>query len=676
MAGHTRYGLTHLFTRSSTAIGLIFLMILMGCSPLFTAQVTLDSNEPSPADGRQALAIEEECEGLKFEDLFDYDFADFIINVGDDWAMAEMGAGAFVNGSKSATVRANLDGLFEGLSGGDNDYISTDERDAVRAIGPKCIGVMDTRIGIREGIPHRGTPDWNNMTFVEDGIGLDEVDLVPANHPEERTCQNLGSANGCKEVPVSITDDLQIQMFLKAGESNNVRFDQLPNSGSSNFTLALNITNMSYAHLELNFPLTQGLRIVNYSIQDTSTATDGTVTVSENSALSGPESMYLPDGRLRVNQIVNYAASEYPIIRELFMDFTTMAPETNEAPEWSSNAPQDGTVIPMLEQLNQGDEMMTVAGERTEMWATDDSGWGLECTFAEPGWFASLDSQGNMVVSIQTGQSTQATSSDAECYVVDPFGAASIDSRNWTFGQVFTSIGILVYGDHIEFTMTPTGLVSELAISAHASQMNSMGQMRTATLASDASTLSLPLDGLSPGAVMVMGQAQSSNMLDLDFMLDFGLEKASLPPSITVSKNLDGENATWEATGLTFTLQGDVLDPDGEEVTLSLRLCGYTTDNFLRDGSGWEIGVYIVSCSSQNPPVTAYDIVLTATDESGTVTTLSVYVPDPYANDNSDNNAGDKPIESGDEDLPAISMMATLSISLLGAAFAGRARKE
>ena len=674
MAGHTRFGFTHFLTRSSTAIGLIFLMILMGCSPLFTAPVALDSNEQAPADGRQGLAIEEECEGLKFEDLFNYDFANFVIDVGDDWAMAEMDASAFVNGSKSAIVRANLDGLFDGISGGNNSWLSTDEREAVRAIGPKCIGVMDTRLGIREGIPHRGSPDWNNMSFVEDGIELDEVDLVPANHPEERSCQNFGSTNGCKEVPVSVTDDLQILMFLAAGESNNIRFDQLPNSGDSNFTLALNITNMSYAHLEFNFPLKQGLRMVNYSIKDTSTATDGTVTVSENTDLSGPESIYLPDGRLRINQVVTYAASDYPIVRELFIDFTTMAPDTNEAPEWSANAPEDGTVIPMLEQLNLGNEMVTVAGEQTEMWATDESGWGLECTFVESGWSASLDSEGDMIVS---KQNTQAASSDAECYVVDPFGAASIDSRNWTFGQVFTSSAILSEtGDSIEFTMTPTGLVNELSISAHAHQMNAIGQMRTVTLASDTSTISLPLDGLLPGAVMVMGQAQSSTMLDLDIMLDFGLEKASQPPFISASKNLDGENATWDASGLTFTLEGEVLDPDGEEVTLSLRICGSETNDFLRVGSSWEIDVNIVSCSLQSTPVTAYEIVLTATDESGSITTLSVYVSDPYANDNSDNNDDETPIVGEEESLSAISMMATLSITLLGAAFAGRARKE
>ena len=114
--------------------------------------------------------------------------------------------------------------------------------------------------------------------------------------------------------------------------------------------------------------------------------------------------------------LVTYAASEYPILRELFIDFTTMAPETNEVPEWSSNAPADGTVIPMLDSMNSGGQMITVAGEITENWATDESGWGLDCTFAEAGWSASLDGDGNLMVS---NGNSQATSSNAECYVED-----------------------------------------------------------------------------------------------------------------------------------------------------------------------------------------------------------------------------------------------------------------
>ena len=671
MATPTVAGLSKPHTRILTAIGLMILMVFMGTSSMYSPPIELIEEEELPTSGRQGLDIEGECEGLKFEDLFDYDFADFKIYIGDDWATAEMDAGSFVNGSKSSVVRENLDGLFEGLNGGNNSFISTDERDAVRAIGPKCIGAMDTRIGMKEGMPHRGAPDWNNLTFVEDGIGLDEVDLVPENHPEERTCQSLGAGNGCKEVPVSITDDLQIMMFLADGESNNVRFNQLPNTGDSNLTLGLNVTNMSFAHLELNFPLKQGLRMANYSIQDTVTAADGTVTVTENTALSCPEALYLPDGRLLVNQVVTYAPSEYPIQRDLFIDFTTMAPDTNEAPEWTSNAPEDGTIIPMLDGMTH-----TVSGEKTSMWATDDSGWGMDCTFVESGWSSTLDGEGNLNVQVQN---SQATSSNAECYVTDPFGATTIDSRNWTFGEVFSSAAVLSEnGDSIEFTLTPTGLVSEMAISAHAHQSSAMGQIRTTTLASNDATLSLPLDGLSPGMVMVMGQAQSSNMLDLNFMLNFGLEKASLPPLITIKKNLDAQNATWDASGFTFTLEGDVLDPDGEEVSLALVICGYPTNDFTREQgkSGWSIDVNIVSCSSQNPPVTSYDVTITATDESGSVTTISVFVPDPYGSTDSTQSTDSDSNEVAEEGLPAVSMLATLSVTLLGAVLVGRQRKD
>ena len=163
-------------------------------------------------------------------------------------------------------------------------------------------------------------------------------------------------------------------------------------------------------------------------------------------------------------------------------------------------------------------------------------------------------------------------------------------------------------------------------------------------------------------------------MLDYAFMLDFGLEKPSAPPVIVVDINLDGTTATWDASYLKFTLQGKVLDPDGESVEMSLSLCGYTTNDFVRAGTIWEIDVNIVSCSSQNPPVTVYDITLTATDESGTMTTMQVSVPDPYASGGDD--AVTEPEENSEEAVPAASMMATLAVALLGAAVVSRRKDQ
>ena len=71
----------------------------------------------------------------------------------------------------------------------------------------------------------------------------------------------LGSASDCQEVPTSTTDDMEISLFVADGQTNNVRWDQLPNGGVSNFTLAMNISNMSNAALVVTFPVLQGLRI-------------------------------------------------------------------------------------------------------------------------------------------------------------------------------------------------------------------------------------------------------------------------------------------------------------------------------------------------------------------------------------------------------------------------------
>ena len=651
------------FAQTATALTIVILFLFMASSSFVTSPSFEDIGADSQTSARQG-SLDVDCTGYKFEDLFDYNFASFDILLGDDWATAQMSAVAYVNGSNSATVRENLDELFDGTPGGNNSWMSTDEREAVRAIGPECIADMDTRIGIREGLPHRGGVDWNDLEFVKDGIALDEVNLVPSNHAEERDCQDLLASSDCKEVPVTITDDLQILMFTKEDETHNVRFDQLPNSGSSNFTLALNVTNMSSAGLVLTFPQLQGLRMINSSVQDDN---------QESTAMPTPEAEYLPDGRLRVTQDVSYMPSEYPIIRNLFLDFTTQAPETNEIPVWTADAPVDGTVIP----YTVGTRTL-VDGEITATWATDDSGWALDCDFGEQTpsdlWTAGLTEDGALFLDGPDAPAAD-ESVNAECSVVDPFGATSVETRNWSFAQPFTAEAVISEsGDAVEFTVTPTGAVSEISISAHAHQANSMGEMRMATIASAPSTLALPMDGLAPGMVMVMGQAQSNGMLDYAFMLDFGLQKASAPPVIDVDVNLDGTNATWDASYLKFTLQGKVLDPDGETVEMSLSLCGYTTNDFVRSGPAWEIDVNIVSCSSQNPPVTVYDITLVATDESGTMTTLQVMVPDPYAA--SDDDPVTEPGVVEEEGLPAASLMATLAVALLGAAVVSRGKDE
>ena len=142
---------------------LIAIMMLSSMNSVYLDQV----DEVSHADARQSLEVD--CSNYSFEELFVYDYATYNLVVGDDWKSGWMTASAYVNGSNAAAVREDLDGLLDGAPGGNNSWISTDEREAVRQVGPDCIGDMETKVGLREGMSHRGGVDWNDLEWVADG---------------------------------------------------------------------------------------------------------------------------------------------------------------------------------------------------------------------------------------------------------------------------------------------------------------------------------------------------------------------------------------------------------------------------------------------------------------------------------------------------------------------------
>ncbi len=644
-------------------IPVLVMLLLSILTPSIETSTLENEDQAQSTSGRQG-SLDVDCSGYTFEDLFEYDFALFNLDINDDWATGAMEAQAWVNGSKSAVVRDNLDGLFEGVPGGDDDWMSTDEREAVRSIGPKCIADMETRLGIREGISHRGGVDWNDLEFVEDGIALDEVNLVPEGHSQERSCNSALSDPGCKEVPVTITDDLEIHLLTKAGESNNVRFDQLPNQGSSDFTLAMNITNITDARLVLTFPVEQGLRVADLGFYD-----DGVL----QDELAAPVSEFLPDGRLRVVADVDYPLGSYPMVRNLFIDFTTMAPFTNEVPVWSSTAPAEGTIIPLG--VTNGEEL---ASTETGTWVIDESGWNLQCNFSAvdqyDGWSVRMDEDASLFV---TAGGTSAT---AQCAGVDAFGAETVEHRNYTFGKVLTVVYPMAgmpeisktVGDEISITWLTTSLVTSLTVTAHAHQDTIMGPSVTQILESQTET-NLSLVGISPGPVTIMGTATASGMLDYNFVLDYDLMKRNTPPTISIETNLQGQQAEWNIDGLKFTLSGNVIDPDGQDVSLTLWICDGTTTNFDRQNLAWEIQVSIANCIQNDVP-SPYDIIIKATDESGGETTKLLQVIDPNAGavDDSGNGASDDDDSESSGILPAPGLIATLLIGAVAAGWVSR----
>ena len=610
-------------------------------------------------EGRQDT-LDVDCSGYSFEDLFEYDFALFELNVLDDWATGDMYANAWVNGSNSAIVRDNLDGLFEGLPGGDNEWISTDERDAVRSIGPKCIADMETRLGMREGIPHSGGVDWNDFEFVEDGIGLDEINLVPEGHQDARSCTNFGAAADCQEVPTSTTDDMEISLSVADGQTNNVRWDQLPNSGASNFTLAMNISNMSDAALMVTFPVLQGLRMYDFRVVDNQPESGQTC-----DHIGEPSFTYLPDGALRVTQLVSFDRTQWDLVCNMFMDFTTEEPATNDAPTWTSLAPVNGTKISTSGAGTWG----FATAETGNAWATDENGWSLQCDFDEDGWSVSTDVLGDFFVT-QPESSSQST---ATCHAVDPLGAVDEnDSRVWTFGTLYTATATVDEdGKNARLTITSAGLVDEFLFSARALQNGQLGgEGETITVASSPATTAVSLTNIRPGAFAFSVSAEASNMLAHTADLALGLTKPNSPPAVSVAVNFDGENATWDESQLKFEMFGLVSDPDLEAVTMSLTICGADYQGFTIDGINWVVEVSTAICLANG--LTNYDVLITAVDESGASTQLAVGIPAPVSDTGGDVAPPVTEEEAGA--LPSLSFLAT--ISMLGAALLLQRRKH
>ena len=625
----------------------LLLAILMATMSMTGTTIAEDS-------GRQ-MDDDVDCSGYTFEDLFEYDNAVFMFEILDDWATSDLYANSWVNESRAATVRENLDGLFEGFPGGNNSWISTDERDAVREIGAKCIADMYTRIGIREGIPHRGGVDWNDVEFVEEGIGLEEVDLIPTGHPEERSCSEryLFASADCQEVPVTATNNLEISMFTKDEETHNTRFNQLPNSGESDFTVAMNVTNVTSATMMFTFPYVDGLRMANWTIQD-----DGV----ENLAAGSIDEIFLPDGSVRVSVDIQYDRADYPMIRNIFFDMTTSPPETNDFPTWTSSEPADDTIIPII---NDGSEVVAISGETMADWASDDDAWGLDCQFTETGWSSRMNADGELLVTPGTSQS-----SDATCHLVDPYGATSNASHTWRFGQPASFSAVVgMYTDSVDIESTPTLLVQNLGLSISAMQGSTNGIPTSVNLGSTSSTDTVSLSVISPGAFMIHVTATSAGMLEWNAAFDLGLEKRNSLPVVEIDfDSIEGTYATWSSDSLSFTLTGTAVDPDGGMVSLSATMCDETSTGFTTNGDTWSVTLSIAKCVAQGD--TEYYVVITAKDSVDAESSADITVPDPWASDNSNSDSTEDTSDDAGG-LPSLGMFATI-IAMLGAALLSR----
>lgn len=581
---------------------LVSLLLVAGAMSLMVEQTGLnDGQSPMATQGRQMEDVN--CSGMTFEDLFAYNNATFVIEFDASWSGAAVSATARAADGFASDIRTDLDGLFDGFPGGNDSWISTDERDAVREVGPSCISDMSTRIAIHEGMAVReSNAEAHEVRFVEDGIGLDEVNLIPSDHPELRTCPRPFASSSCREVPVSATQALEIDLFVAEDKTTNAAFDRFEDPDTTPFTIAIVTTNMTNATMKMSFPALAGLTLASWADHD-----DGV----NRTVANPPETSTTSDGRLTVDLTLDYPTGSWPMERVMYLDFTTQSLASNDPPEWLSGAPMNGTRF----SLPAGQDQASISANAAGLWGFDQHGWSLACT-GENGWSMTQNQLGE--VHMVRGDGFQG---DLQCSLVDGYGTPSVDNRSWTLLQPFTYAANLTEERHVTVEVQPAAedgftLASSLLQGERSTDIISLPVFGGGVY--DHST-----EGLLPGEVSWSTRISGNGWWPMEFVLDLDVTLPNSDPVLTVTRGLDGTNGTWNALGTSFLVYGEVSDPEGESLTVQWRLCG-AGDNAVVTGGAWEAEIRTIACDQQG--IDVYVVDLTATDASGGSMLLTVSV--------------------------------------------------
>ena len=632
---------------------------------------TIDSTS-----GRQPTA---DCEGISFEDMFYYNYAEFTVQINDDWDGGYVRAKAMVNGSDTTTLRNDLDGLFEGLAGGANGWLSTDEKDGVEAVGKDCVAQTYTRIGFRGGPSHRGGPgvNWNNATWIKEGMTLEE-NLIPEGHPERRSCKDqFGGPSGsptCEEIPNGPANPGQCGphscdtvIYLNA----SVSFSQIIDP--SDFTLAMVGRNLTNAQFEYIFPnQVSPLRITDtYENQDCNETyyeddeedDDFGVTYTTREECQSYTNFgdldysltALTDGT-SFSRRFTYDGADWPASRGYFIDFTTSPPDVDNPPEWKNDAPSEGELLPVAA-VGESEYVVDLAD--INAWYNDDLGAGMlnvDCTGAA-GW-SLVEAEANhwMVTSPSDGATTT-----INCEAIDSSGQSS-GARTFSIAPIFSvSVASAQSLDDLTFTMTPTSEAPDSMSVSVTLMQNNVEVSNSMSLDTAAADIVLSLSTLIPGNVNAKISASGIGMAPFEYNYDLGLAKLSLAPSVQIT---GGE---WVSSN--YILRGQFFDP--EAVSFTLKLDGVQAGQVSVAGNQWVTDEIPFDLLIEG----VHNVTIEACDNSGVCVSVSEDVDNTFlfqVIDDIDDGGTNKPAveESG---LPAASIGLTM-MALLGAGIAVRRR--
>ncbi|PDH25291.1 MAG: hypothetical protein CND84_01885 [Marine Group II euryarchaeote MED-G35] len=571
-------------------------------------------------------SLEDQCGSITFEDIFIYNQAIFEVRVNDDWKSAEVDAKAWINWSLSDDIREDLDAFLEDIvpSGGDG-WLSTDEIDAMVSIAADCLEYSITRIGIRDGAPHRGGEgvSWMNTTWEDGQTNIGHLNGVPTRHSQLRDCQGF-SQDGCVEVPV-IPDserdcDIEINESLGADECRielwlNATMVIEGVSDPNDFTIAFNSSNMSNARLDFTFPVMPDLRMDMWEecegrfvgVDEENPGTDS-APIRGSCIGDGTASYELltnDDGSLTYSLESNFSREEWPLGEDVFADFTTSPIPTDEAPTWTQQAPMNGTWIPVV---GEGANKLS-SWEGIASWFDDESGVSnLDVVCNSGGNEISQSIDGSLWINVDGV-------TEISCEAKDASGKSS-GNRTWQVGvPVSISTPEVILQDQHPLIISHSDswggdVIVRLALS-QGGQPSEIQEFHKGNSSQQAVDLSP--QGIIPGPVNVWVEVLVGQF-SFQHIIDLGIVKESAPPSMTIGSG--------EFEGKMWRVGGQYSDPDGEPVTFTIEVDDQEIGNIMVSGNTWESEWIDLSVFSLG----IIEVDVTGCDHSGKCTTSSTTV--------------------------------------------------
>ena len=608
-------------------LGPFLVVVIMVFSTLHLPSEELHHEQTKMEQFGGGGSLEDQCGSITFEDIFIYNQAIFEVRVNDDWKSAEVDAKAWINWSLADDIREDLDAFLEDIvpSGGDG-WLSTDEIDAMVSIAADCLEYSITRIGIRDGSPHRGGQgvSWMNTTWEDDQTNIGHFNGVPTRHSQSRDCQGF-SQDGCVEVPVIPAterdcdidineslgvDECRIELWLNA----TMVIDGV--TDPNDFTIAFNSSNMSNARLDFTFPAIPDLRMDMWEEcegrfvgPDEDNPRTDSAPIRGSCIGDGTASYELQvndDGSLTYSLDSNFSREEWPLGEDVFADFTTSPIPTDEAPTWTQQAPANGTWVPVFEE----GANKFASWEEIATWFDDESGVSnLDVVCNSGGNEISQSIDGSLWINVDGV-------TEVSCEAKDASGKSS-GNRTWNVG-VPVSIStpeVILQDQHPLKISYSDSWGEEVTVRLSLSQGGQPSGIQEFHKGdSSQQVVSLSPQGIVPGPVnvwleVVVGQ------FSLQHIIDIGIVKESTAPSMTISGMGEFDGAMWR-------VGGQYSDPDGEPVTFTIQVEGQDIGQIIVSGNTWESEWIDLSTFSSG----VIDVDVTGCDQSGKCTTSSTSV--------------------------------------------------